>query len=166
MKLESLVAIALVVGSLCGCEKKIEPPPAGGPGHEHHAPHKGALEVLGDEAAHVELVLDGATGTLTAYVLDGEAENPVRIPQDKLRLKITGLAGGDVALDLAAVANPLTGEKVGDTSQFEGASEKLKGVTQFAGTLETISARGMKFDAVEIGFPGGNEHEEKTNVGK
>src|SRR5262249_41345089 len=116
------------------------------------APHGGALVELGDEAAHVELVLDAATGKLTAYVLDGEAENPVRIAQESLRFS---LSDGDV--ELKAVANPLTGERVGDTSQFEGTSDKLKGAKSFRGVLTTITARGVKFDAAPVAFPGGDE---------
>jgi hypothetical protein len=42
--------------------------------HEHTAPHGGSLVEFGEEFAHIELVLDSATGVLTAYVLDGEAE--------------------------------------------------------------------------------------------
>jgi hypothetical protein len=152
----------LVAAALGGCgdephDHSHEAPHA----HEHHAPHGGTLQVLGEEAAHVELVLDGATGKLTAYVLDGEAEKPVRTAQTSLRLKISGLAGGDATVELAPVANELTGEKVGDTSQFEGASEKLRGVTKFEGVLETITARGVKFDSVRVAFPDGNEHGDK-----
>lgn len=155
-----LVFIAALGG--CGDEK---PAASAGkpPVHEHRAPHGGALEVLGGEAAHVELVLDDKTGKLTAYVLDGEAESPVRVGQDALRLKIASV---DAVVELKAVANPLTGEKVGDTSQFEGSSDKLRGLTKFEGVLESITARGVKFDAVPIGFPGGNEREEKPDVRK
>jgi hypothetical protein len=159
--------LLVLIAALCGCGEKTPESPTGKPPvHEHHAPHGGALEVLGEEAAHVELVLDGKTGKLTAYVLDGEAENPVRVAQDVLRLTITGPPGGDAVVELSAVANALTGEKVGDTSQFEGTSEMLRGLTKFEAVLTTITARGVKFDAVPIGFPGGNEHEEKTDVGK
>ena len=156
-------AALLVAASVVACGGKVDEPPAK---HEHHAPHHGALEVLGDEFAHVELVLDPETGRLSAYVLDGEAENPVRIAQGSLRIHTTGLAGGDTAVVLNAVANALSGERTGDTSQFEAASERLKGVVSFAGSLETITVRGMKFDAVAIGYPDGNEHKEKRDGAK
>ena len=57
--------------------------------HEHHAPHGGSLQVFGKEFAHLELVLDAATGRLTAYALDGEAEGPVRLKQRLIRLRVT-----------------------------------------------------------------------------
>lgn len=34
---------------------------------------------LGEEFGHLELLLNKETGELTAYVLDGEAEKPVRL---------------------------------------------------------------------------------------
>ena len=45
--------------------------------HEHKPPHSGTLVEFGEEFAHLELVLDAATGTLKAYALDGEAEKAV-----------------------------------------------------------------------------------------
>ena len=52
--------------------------------HEHHPPHKGTLVEFGEEFAHLELVLDPATGKLTAYALDGEAEKAVRLKQTEI----------------------------------------------------------------------------------
>jgi predicted small lipoprotein YifL len=157
-----LVLLLCAALAACGERTPEAPPPDETPVHEHHAPHGGALEVLGDETAHVELLLDAETGKLTAYVLDGEAESPVRIAQTSLRLTI----GGRTVVELNAVANPLTGERVGDTSQFEGASGMLRGLTKFDGVLESITARGVKFDAVPVGYPGGNEREERPDAGK
>jgi hypothetical protein len=154
--MRALALLLLIALGACGDESSAElagPPPV----HEHHAPHGGALQVLGEEAAHVELVLDETRGHLTAYVLDGEAEKAVRIAQPELEIAVTGLASGELALRLTAVANPLTGETVGDTSQFEAGSEKLVGVKRFGGTLTTIAAHGLRFDAVAIGYPDGNE---------
>src|SRR5881628_3178191 len=112
---------AILCLALAGCGEKSDvlsgdSPSGPAPVHEHHAPHGGALQVLGEEAAHVELSLDTKTGKLTAWVLDGEAERPVRIAQPSLHLTLTDIG----TVDLAAVANPLTGETAGDTSQFEG----------------------------------------------
>jgi hypothetical protein len=58
----------------------------------------------------------------------------------------------------------LSGETVGDTSQFEVVSDKLRDVKTFSGTLETITARGMKFDAVWVAFPGGNDKDAKHDA--
>jgi hypothetical protein len=159
---KTLLLASIAALAACGEKTPDAPTPGATPVHEHHAPHGGALQVLGEEAAHVELVLDAATGKLTAYVLDGEAEKPVRIATKGLRLALTEPAG---TIWLAAVENPLTGEKVGDTSQFEGTSDKLRGVTKFGAVLAPIEVRGRTFSAA-IEYPDGNEPEEKPDVRK
>lgn len=122
-------------------------------GHDHEAPHGGSLVELGDEYAHVELVLDSATGTLTAYVLDGEAEAAVRVTQATLvlRLEVPGRAPGPITL--AAVENALTGETRGDTSQFQSVVPALKGVNRFHGSLAALTVRGREFRDVAVEFP-------------
>ncbi|MGD9652334.1 MAG: hypothetical protein AB7I96_08970 [Candidatus Dadabacteria bacterium] len=134
-----------------------------GHGHEHTAPHGGTLIVLGDEFAHLELVLDPEEGTLRGYVLDGEAESPVRIEQREIEVTITVPdTGGDVPaselpLRLSAVYNILTGEKEGDTSEFAVRSERLKGVKHFGAVITTITVKGREFQEVGFRFPEGNE---------
>ena len=162
-----LVPALLLAAAVAGCGDDPPAPSAPGApahGHEHRAPHGGALQVLGDEAAHVELLLDAKEGRLTAYVLDAEAERPVRIAQDALRLTLRSLACGEASVELKPVASVLTGETAGDTSQFAGASDALRGATSFEGTLATITARGVKFDAVPIRCPGGNEAAKTSGV--
>jgi hypothetical protein len=124
--------------------------------HEHHAPHQGTLVVLGEEFSHVELVLDSATGELNAYVLDGEAENPVRVSQSSLVIKLKD-HGQLVKLRLKPIANALTGEKLGDTSQYQGTFEKLKGLSHFEGYISSIKSRGENFKDVRFLYPEGNE---------
>lgn len=120
--------------------------------HEHKAPHGGTLVELGGEFAHVELVLDTEAGKLTGYVLDGEAEKPLRLTSATLKLAVNGK---DV--ELAAVANDLTGEKVGDTSEFAGQADMLKGLKTFDGTVAEITIRGKTFKGVVFKFPEGND---------
>lgn len=128
-----------------------------GGGHVHVAPHGGALVVLGEEALHVELVLDATEGELVAYVLDGEAERAVRLAQETLELTVTPPGGEPVDVSLAAVANELTGETVGDTSEFRGRHDALTGLERFEATLGALTARGVAFDPVAFPYPEGNE---------
>jgi hypothetical protein len=124
--------------------------------HEHHPPHHGTLVVLGEEFSHVELLLDPDTGLLTAYVLDGEAEHPVEISQSSLLIKVK--ANGSIfTLKLKPVASPLTGETVGNTSQYQASSPKLKGVEKFEGSIVHIKAKGTDFKKVWFLYPEGNE---------
>lgn len=125
--------------------------------HHHTAPHGGTLVVLGEEAAHVELLLDNKEGQLTAYVLDAEAEKAIRIVQPEIEMVLSGKdAKTTVPLKLAAVSNPLTGEKVGDSSEFAVKDDKLKNLKRFDVTIKSITLRGVKFDNVKSPFPEGN----------
>ena len=128
-------------------------------GHEHTAPHGGTLLGFGDEFAHLELVLDEATGKLTAYALDGEAEKAVPLKQETIEIEVKGSTPFTVKLN--AVENKLTGETKGSTSQFEAQEAKLKGLQKFDAVLKSISIKGKEFKNVEFKFPEGNEHVEE-----
>ena len=126
--------------------------------HEHTAPHGGTLVVFGDEFAHIELVLDQTTGKLTGYVLDGEAEKSVRLSQKTIELKIHREdIESDFTLQLSGVANVLTGETEGDTSQFAAQSDELKGVSEFHAEIVSITVQGQMFTDIDFEFPEGNE---------
>ncbi len=130
--------------------------------HEHHPPHQGVLIVLGEEFAHLELVLDGTGGTLSAYSLDGEAENAVPLVQPEIVFKITPKNGAP-AFDLAlkAVENPLTGETPGNTSEFRAQTDQLKSLTKFFGAISAVNTKGQDFKNVSFDFPEGNDRDEK-----
>lgn len=125
--------------------------------HHHEAPHGGTLISLGDHEAHLELVLDAATGEMTGYVLDAEAEKALRSPDKELKLQVYGRdVKTTTALVMKAVANPLTGETVGNTSQFQVKHDVLKGKKQFTVYVESITIRGAKFTRTASYFPEGN----------
>ena len=131
--------------------------------HEHTAPHGGTLVVFGDEFAHIEFVLDQTTGKLTGYVLDGEAEKPVRLSQNTIELKIHQEdIQSEFMLQLSGIANVLTGETEGDTSQFAAQSDALQGVSEFHAEIVSIDIKGQMFTHIDFTFPEGNEetHEE------
>jgi hypothetical protein len=144
------VALALLWGG-CG-------PPSSRPDgaekpelHQSHPPHGGTAVALGEDYA-LELVRDPATGTLSAYVLDDEMEDFIRSPDSAITVQIQ--AGGSAqTLFLAAIANPATGERVGDTSLFEGRADWLEAAGPFAGVLQQITVRGTPFRAVPFTIP-------------
>ncbi len=126
--------------------------------HEHTAPHGGTLVVFGDEFAHIEFVLDQTTGKLTGYVLDGEAEKPVRLSQKTIELKIHREdIQSEFMLQLSGVANVLTGEIEDDTSQFVAQSDALKGASEFHAEIVSIDIKGQMFTDIDFEFPEGNE---------
>jgi hypothetical protein len=128
--------------------------------HEHVAPHGGTLVAFGDEFAHLELILDPETGEMTAYVLDGAAERGVSVQQPSLGIDVRPEAGARFAVALAAVENVLTGETQGNTSQFAGRSDRLKGLLRFRGEIRRLTVKGQVFERVSFRFPEGNEARE------
>lgn len=157
-------AILGLVISLFSCEKKgghdheQEQTHETDAHHEHTAPHGGTLVVFGDEFAHIELVLDQTTGKLTGYVLDGEAEKSVRLSQNTIEFKIHREdTESDFTLRLSGVANVLTGETEGDTSQFAAQSDELRGASEFHAELASIAIKGQTFTNIDFEFPEGNE---------
>jgi hypothetical protein len=145
--LASVVLVALVLN---GCSKPGSTPAATG-GHQHAAPHGGTLVEVGEHAYNIELVRDAATGKLSAYVLDGHAENFVRIAAPTL--EVVAFTGGERrSIVLRAVANSGTGETVGNTSQFEGQADWLKKTGEFPGAIPVVEIRGSKFENISLYF--------------
>ena len=150
----TLILATVGLAFLAGCDSKEEEKK--GAKHEHKAPHGGALVEFGEEFAHLEVVVDPGPGQVTGYVLDGEAEKPVRIEQRELAIEVKGKSA-ILKVTLKAVVNPLTGEKSGDTSQFEGQADGLRGLKEFDATVVKITVKGKEFSGVDFNFPKGNE---------
>lgn len=142
-----LACALLLTFALAGCGQHESP--AGSAGHTHHAPHGGTLVELGQHAYNLELVRDAEAGRLTAYVLDGHAENFVRISAASFEL-IAFTGGERKPLTMRAVSNSATGETVGNTSQFEAQADWLKSVAEFPGSITSLEIRGNKFDNVAM----------------
>jgi hypothetical protein len=155
-------ALALPLGlTVAGCARKEAAPPATAAPvarHEHHPPHGGTAVVLGDEIYHLEFVRDAGAGRLSAYILDGEMENFIRSAAPSFEIVAT-VGGERRPLVLQAVANPATGETVGNTSLFEATADWLKATPSFDAVLTTLDIRGTVFSAVPFNFPKGNDQD-------
>lgn len=123
--------------------------------HQAVPPHHGTPVELGDEQFTIELVREPASGTLRAYVLDGEMEGFVRIAARQLNLEVE-TQGGRKLLALKPVADLATGETVGDTSLFEARADWLKAADRFKGVFRNLRIHDQDFPAVAFGFPEGN----------
>lgn len=156
----ALTILALTLSALvAGCGGPGEPAGhdhGGAHKHEHRAPHGGTAIVLGNEAFHLELVRTADAGLLTCYVLDGHMESFIRIPAPRLDIETT-VSNVTRTLELLPVANAATGEKSGDTSQFEARAEWLKSATNFTGKVIGVTIKGATFTNVSFRFPEGNE---------
>jgi hypothetical protein len=151
--MRALVSAVLVVtiAGASSCGRNEAPGASGTTAHEHKAPHGGTLVELGDEFAHVELVHDRTVGTLTAYVLDGEAEHAVRIVQPTIELRLA--APRSAELELTGRDSPLTGEKPGDTSEFGASGAVLRTASAVKGAIVRITVRGQSFTDLPFTLP-------------
>jgi hypothetical protein len=145
--------IALSAAFWSGCGKSTPAGAADGKSHMHQdvPPHGGTPVPLGDDY-NLELVRDEGAGTLSAYVLDDEMEDFIRSSTPSITI-VANAAGAVQTLVLQAVANPATGEKVGDTSLFEGPVDWSRLGARFQGTLQAITVRGTTFTRVQFQFP-------------
>lgn len=145
-----ILLLALGVLVFAGCAKKESSP--GGHDHAAHkhvhvAPHGGTLIELGEHAYNLELLRDPASGKITAWVLDGHAENFVRIPAPSFEM-IATVAGAARPLTFIAVANAATDETVGNTSQFEAMADWLKTADAFDAVIPTLTIKGNVYTRV------------------
>ncbi len=124
--------------------------------HVHAAPRGGTLVELGDHEANVELLLDASAGRLTAYLLDAHAENPIRESAAALHCRVTSVrdAAGQRAVDwelaLLPIANVLTGETVGSTSEFAAQDDRLRGLHTATGLFDKLHVRGGDYREVSF----------------
>jgi hypothetical protein len=143
----NMLLIALLV--LGGCAKKEQVGL-----HKDQPPHGGTPVALGDNY-NIEFVLDAASGTLSAYILDDEMEEFVRsgMPSFALTAKI---GGAEQTLVFKPVANPATGETVGDTALFTAQAGWLKTTKAFGAVIKSVTLDGTTFTNVAFNFPKGS----------
>ena len=114
-------------------------------------PHGGSPVKFGT-VAQLEFVLDPSSGLLTGYVLNGSGQT-TRITAKSIALTVTPPGGQPTALSLASTMNGLTGDTVGNSSQFGGTSPGLKGITSFTGVVKEFTAGGQTFKDVAFSYP-------------
>jgi hypothetical protein len=130
-----VMAAFLIVASGCGGDTK---PLPGAPisksgngqadahGHDHahpaHGPNGGHLVELGEEEYHAEWLLDGATGTVTVIILDGQVKDEVGIEAKSVTINVA-IEGQSQTYELPAVN--ASGDDPPKATQFELSSEKL-----------------------------------------
>lgn len=136
---------------------EMSPEEAGGMSAEsstmvHPPPHGGTTVKMGS-VAQLEFVLDPSSGLLTAYVLDGMGMSTQRTTAKTIELQVTPPGGTATGLSLASTANGLTGDTVGNSSQFGGTLPALKGQTTFTGVVKSFTVNGQTFSEVAFSYP-------------
>jgi hypothetical protein len=119
--------------------------------HRHTALHPGAVIVeVGEHFAQMEVALDPETGALSLWLLDHD--NSIRIEAPSIPVELTV---GDETFSVVclAQASPLTGESVGDSSEFKGLDERLAGVDRVTGVVGAVKVRGASFSGLVFDWP-------------
>jgi hypothetical protein len=116
------------------------------------APHGGTRVALGT-AGQLEFVHDPSSGLLTAYILDAAGAAVTRIPARTITVEVAPQGGQPVTVSLSSTANGLTGDTVGNSSQFGGTHAALKGVTTFTGTVKEATLGGQSFKDIAFTYP-------------
>jgi len=141
--------VAAVATALTGCDSHDHAQHSSGGGHKHESAHGGVAVELGEHEFQLDFLAEPATGTLKAWVMDAHAENFVRVTNLSWVVRVE-TPGGAKELELQAQANATTGEKVGETSQFEGRADWLKGMERFKAEVPSLEVRGKRY--VKVGF--------------
>jgi hypothetical protein len=145
--LHLLICVSLL--ALCACSKKESADDHAGHGHPPGSAHAhqplmgGELVGIGEHQFNLEFKYDAARGVLQAWVLDGHAENFVRVSMALFDVQEAG--GQQRTITLRALSNEISGEKVGDTSAFEGEAHWLGEVAHFDGLVKAIRVRDSDF---------------------
>lgn len=153
-----LVVLGLAVTSGAGALPAVAAgptPPKTGHAHAHptEGPHGGTLVELGKEDYHAELVHDEAADTVTVYLLDGAAKQPVAIDAKQLTLNL--LVGGKPQ-QFPLPAEPLSTDPAGKCSAFGSSSAAIGKALHIKGTTGRLNV--PVAGKVFVGKLGGHTH--------
>ncbi|WP_372369019.1 hypothetical protein [Candidatus Uabimicrobium sp. HlEnr_7] len=159
MKNLTIVLICIFISLGCDPKKTEQNTTNNDKSHHHsHTPQYGGVLIeIGDHFAHAEMVVK--EGNLSLHILDAEAENNVRLEQDKIQVKVKA---NEVSFELSleGVASELTGETEKNTSHFRASHEKLKGMDDFTATVTSLMIKGQKFENISFTFaPSSEDHD-------
>jgi hypothetical protein len=134
-----------------GCSDDREKGGNSGGGHVHQAMRGGILMELGPHGSGHNLeLLENNKGEFEIFILDAHADNYVRIKQSTIELN---LADNNSTLTLNAVADPATGEKVGDSSLFRS-SQSVKNLLPMKAEIVDLKIGSSNYSNTPLSFSG------------
>ena len=134
-----------------GCSDDREKGGNSGGGHVHQAMRGGILMELGPHGSGHNLeLLENNKGEFEIFILDAHADNYVRIKQSTIELN---LADNNSTLTLNAVADPATGEKVGDSSLFRS-SQSVQNLLPMKAEIVDLKIGSSNYSNTPLSFSG------------
>ena len=155
--LRPLACAAALIVAVAGCDRVDHPAdrqPAVVPAHTHAAQHGGIAVQIGEEEYHVEFTHGETPDTLDAYFMDGEMEDYVRLAVASFGA-VAHVDGHDFPLEFRAVANPATGETVGDSALFEARADWLTAMPALKISVPSLTIKGHVHTDLSATLPGG-----------
>lgn len=121
--------------------------------HGHKPHHGGVLNVIGEEAGHIEIRLQA--DTLEAWFVGGGHDTHRSIPIKAAKIPLTVSVPGKEEMELVLKAAPLklAGEKIGQCSHFVAKADWLRDVKRFEAWGE-VEFRGIR-QMLRIKYPAG-----------
>ena len=122
--------------------------------HVHSALNGGMLVEVGEHGAgyNLELCLH-EEGFLQIYVLDAHAEGFVRIAQPTIEVIIPDANGTQKTLVCDAMADPVTGETVGDSALFTSI-KRIGDQLPLKGMIPSIQILSQSYENISFEFNG------------
>ena len=144
----SLFSTALLL--LFGCSTDPHSSDHGGL-HIHQPLRGGVLMELGKHGSGYNLeILQNTNDQLEIFILDAHAENYVRISQPTIELTLTD---SNQTMSLGAVADPATGERVGNSALFRTESNISKNIP-LQGILRSLKIGSKTYSDQPFEFSG------------
>jgi len=130
---------------------------SGANGKKPKTPHGGTPVLVAEHKYHLELVRDGAAGSMQAYVLDDDLEKYVAVPETNFTLHAT-FAGKTEQVEFKRAPDAGESKVAATSSLFESRADWIKSATNFSGMIPSITLKGRTFTNVGFPFPKGTQH--------
>ena len=121
--------------------------------HGHRAHHGGVLNVIGEEAGHIEIRLQ--EDNLQAWFVGGGHDTHLSVPIKAAEIPLTVSVPGKAEMESVLKADPmkLAGEKIGHCSHFVAKADWLRDVKKFEARGE-VEFKGIRHKLL-IKYPEG-----------
>ncbi len=114
--------------------------------HAHIAPNGGVLVELGEEFAHLELVVDPVNNKVICYVFDGALKFGLKANQATIEAEIKDSEVNKTIL-FKAVANVLASNTENESSQYE-ADLKMESKSKISLIIKKITVNNRSFENI------------------
>lgn len=151
--MKRLALLLTCLTAVIGCRDASKSNQGGAPA----PPHGGTPVVVEAHKYNLELVRDGDTGLMQAYVLDEDYHDFIRVPETNFTL-IANFAGRTERVEFLRATNAMSPTPADPSFQFEARAEWLKTATNFDGSIPSITLKGQTFTNITFPFPKGTQH--------